>query len=105
MYPIEYMCTKEEIVSTGISMDTVKESKLNPHKTFKDSESNHLVISRCTSVCERPISKKATKDKIVVIITDTHVINWEPVTPIFLPKNPDDIEANKGNIMIVKYII
>ena len=42
MYPIEYICTKEEIINTGISIDTVKESKLNPHEIFNDSESIHL---------------------------------------------------------------
>jgi len=28
----------------------------------------------------------------------------DPLTPIFLPKNPDDIEASKGKIIIAKYI-
>jgi hypothetical protein len=50
------MCTKEEIINTGINIDTVRESKLNPHKTFNDSESNHLKAFKCTRVFERPIS-------------------------------------------------
>lgn len=41
----------------------------------------------------------------VVITTDIHAITCEPVTPTFLPKNPDTIELSKGNIIIVKYII
>jgi hypothetical protein len=36
------MCTKEETIRTGISIDTVKESKTNPHDTFNDSESIHV---------------------------------------------------------------
>jgi hypothetical protein len=42
MYPIEYTCTKDDTINTGINMETVKESKLNAQDTFKDSESIHL---------------------------------------------------------------
>jgi hypothetical protein len=48
---------------------------------------------------------KVKKESIVVNITDPHVIKWDPLIPTFLPKNPDTIEANKGSIIIVKYII
>ena len=41
----------------------------------------------------------------VVITTNEHVMSWDPVTPTFLPKNPEIIEPNKGNAIIVKYII
>jgi len=53
----------------------------------------------------RPTSKKAIPAKIVVVITDIHVIMCDPFTPTFLPKKPEIIEANKGRIIIVKYII
>jgi hypothetical protein len=36
------MCTKDDTISTGINIDTVKASKLNAHLTFKDSASIHL---------------------------------------------------------------
>jgi hypothetical protein len=38
------------------------------------------------------------------IIKQVQVIICEPVTPIFLPKYPEAIEPNKGNIIIDKYI-
>lgn len=99
------MCTKEEIINTGISIDTVKESKLNPQDIFKDSESIHL--NRCidTGMLFNPTSKKASIANIVVTITDKHVINCAPLTPSFLPWKPDTIEPNKGNITKAKYII
>ena len=33
------------------------------------------------------------------------VIKCEPLTPIFLPKNPEIIDPSKGKNKIVKYII
>jgi hypothetical protein len=42
MYPIEYTCTKEDTISTGINIETVKESKLKPQDIFKISASTHL---------------------------------------------------------------
>jgi hypothetical protein len=53
----------------------------------------------------KPTSKKASIAKMVVVITDEHAIMCDPLTPIFLPKNPEDIEPNKGSIIIIKYII
>ena len=47
----------------------------------------------------------ANIDSMQVVITDVHVIIWDPVVPTFLPKNPEIIEANKGNIIMFKYII
>jgi hypothetical protein len=105
MYPIEYMCTRQETINTGINMDTVKESKLKPHKTFNDSESTHLNSCMCTGLLFKPTSTKASIESTVVINTDVHVINCAPLVPTFLPKNPEAIEPNKGNIIIVKYII
>lgn len=104
MYPIEYMCTSEETIRTGISIDTVKESKLNCHRTFSDSESIHLKSFIVTGILFKPTSMKANTERIVVITTDKHVIVCEPVTPNFLPKNPETIEPNKGSMIIVKYI-
>lgn len=52
----------------------------------------------------KPTSKKDTVARIVVVITDEHVINCDPDTPNFLPKKPEAIEANKGNNTIIKYI-
>jgi hypothetical protein len=36
------MCTKEETINTGISIDTVRESKLKAQAMFNASESIHL---------------------------------------------------------------
>ena len=102
MYPIEYICTKEETINTGINIDTVKESKLKLHNTFNDSESTHLKSCTDTGILFKPTSMKDNTEMIVVITT---VMNWDPVTPTFLPKNPEIIEPNKGSIIIVKYII
>jgi len=44
-------------------------------------------------------------DNNVVIITQQHVINCDPLTPIFLPKNPETIDPNNGKTIIAKYII
>ena len=78
MYPIEYICTKEEIINTGISIDTVKESKLNPQEIFKDSESIHLNKWIDTGMLFKPTSKKASIANVVVVITQEHVINCAP---------------------------
>ena len=40
--------------------------------------------------------------KIVVIITQIHVIKCAPLTPVFLPKKPETIDPNKGKIIILK---
>ena len=105
MYPIEYIWTKELIINTGKSIETVKESKWNPHETFKDSESIHLNTSIETGILFNPTSKKATIANTVVVITAVHVIIWAPETPIFLPKKPDAIDPNSGKIIIARYII
>ena len=105
MYPIEYIWTSEETTKTGINIDTVKESKLKLHSTLSDSESTHLKSCRDTDILFKPTSINANVESKVVTITDIHVINWEPVTPTFLPKKPETIEPNKGSIIIAKYII
>ena len=105
MYPIEYICTKEETINTGISIETVNESKWNPHDTLSDSESIHLNTSIDTGILFSPTSKKATTANIVVNTTAVQVIKWAPVTPIFLPKKPEAIDPNSGKIIITRYII
>ena len=99
------MCTKEDIINTGISIDTVKESKLNPHEIFNDSESIHLNKWIDTGMLFKPTSKKASIANVVVVITEEHVINCAPLTPTFLPKNPDTIDPNNGKIIKARYII
>jgi len=102
---MEYICTKEETISTGINIDTVNESKWNPHDTFNDSESIHLNTCIDTGILFNPTSKKAITAKNVVVTTAVHVIIWAPVTPIFLPKKPEAIDPNSGKIIIARYII
>jgi len=85
-------------------MDTVNESKLNPHKILNDSESIHLDNLIPTAILLNPTSKKDIIEKIVVINTKVQVKRCDPFIPIFLPKNPEDIEPNKGKIISVKYI-
>src|SRR5215469_16028671 len=85
-------------------MDTVNESKLNPHKILNDSESIHLNNLISTAILLNPTSKKDTIEKIVVINTKVQVNKCDPFTPIFLPKNPEDIDPNKGKIIRAKYI-
>ena len=86
-------------------MDTVNESKLKLHNTSSDSESIHLKSSIETGILFKPTSKKANIAIIVVVTTDVHVIRCDPFTPIFLPKKPEIIEPNTGNVIITKYII
>jgi hypothetical protein len=86
-------------------MDTVSESKLNPHNMFNVSESTHLKSFIETGILFNPTSKKEIIERKVVININVHVIICDPVTPIFLPKKPDIIDPNKGSINIVKYII
>lgn len=102
---MEYTCTNEDTINTGINIETVKESKLKPHKTLSDSESIHLNKCIATGMLLSPTSKKANVANIVVIITDPQVIICDPFTPTFLPKKPDTIEPNKGKTIIAKYII
>lgn len=99
------MCTKEEITSTGISIETVKESKLNPHKTLRDSESTHLNVNIDTGTLLKPTSVNANIATSVVVIIHKLVISCAPLTPTFLPKSPETIEPNRGNTIIAKYII
>jgi hypothetical protein len=99
------MCTSEETINTGINIETVKESKLKLQRTFSDSESIHLKSWTDTGILFIPTSKKAKTERAVVVKTAVHVINWAPLTPTFLPKNPETIEPNKGNIIMAKYII
>ncbi|MCZ6914731.1 MAG: hypothetical protein O7C59_09975 [Rickettsia endosymbiont of Ixodes persulcatus] len=99
------MCTREETISTGISIDTVKESKLNPHKTLSDSKSTHLKANTDTGMLFKPTSENIIIAKSVVVITHKLVISCAPLTPTFLPKNPETIEPNRGNTIIAKYII
>lgn len=98
------MCTKLDTINTGINIDTVNESNLKFHNTYSDSTSNHLAIFIVTGILLKPTSKKAIIAKIVVVITEPHVIICDPVIPIFLPKKPDTIEPNNGKIINVKYI-
>ncbi|WP_414114364.1 hypothetical protein, partial [Staphylococcus hominis] len=88
------MCTRDETISTGINIDTVKESKLKAHETFNDSESIHLNRCITTGMLLKPTSKNIVIDNNVVIITQTHVIICAPETPIFLPINPDIVDPN-----------
>jgi len=105
MYPIEYICTNEETINTGINIDTFKESKWKPHDILRDSESIHLKRWIDTGMLFNPTSKKAIIAKMVVIITELHVINCAPLTPTFLPKNPETMDPKRGKIIIAKYII
>lgn len=99
------MCTNELTINTGINILTVKLSKWKPHKTLSDSLSIHLKRFIETGILFKPTSKKATMANIVVTITLVHVINCAPLTPTFLPKNPETIDPNKGKVIIAKYII
>ena len=105
IYPIEYMWTRELTINTGINILTVKLSKWKLHKTLSDSLSIHLKRLIDTDILLRPTSKKVIIANNVVIVTQRHVINWAPLTPTFLPKNPDTIDPNKGKVIIAKYII
>ena len=86
-------------------METVKESKLKLQDIFSDSESIHLKLYMYTGILFIPTSINARTENIIVNIKDVQAIRCDPFIPTFLPKNPDIIEANKGNIIIVKYII
>lgn len=68
---------------------------------LSDSESIHLNNCIDTGILFKPTSKKANIARIVVVITQLHVINWAPLTPTFLPKKPDIIDPNKGKTTIV----
>jgi len=99
------MCTKEDTISTGISIETVKESKLNPHTTLRDSISTHLNVNTDTGMPFKPTSKNINMAISVVVITHVLVIACAPLTPTFLPNSPDVIDPNKGNTIMAKYII
>jgi hypothetical protein len=105
MYPIEYICTKEDTINTGINIDTVNVSNTNPQDTFSDSESIHLNNLRYTEILLIPTSKNANIANVVVNNTEVQVIKCDPLTPTFLPNKPEAIEASKGNNIIAKYII
>ena len=93
------------MIKTGISIETVNESKWNPQNTFNDSESIHLNTSIDTGILFSPTSKKAKTAKIVVVTTAVHVKICAPDIPVFLPKKPETIDPNSGKIIIARYII
>jgi len=72
---------------------------------LNDSLLTHSNNEIDTELLLNPISKKAIIAKIVVIITLLLLIICDPVTPDFLPKNPDTIDPNNGKNIIVKYIV
>src|SRR5581483_721039 len=94
-----------DTIKTGNNIDTVKKLNLKFQITLNAFTSNHLSTFIVTGILFNPTSKKTTIDNIVVIITELQVIICEPVIPIFLPKNPEAIEPNKGKNIITKYII
>jgi hypothetical protein len=104
MYPIEYICTKEDTIETGINIEAVKLSKLKLHNINNDSESNHLNNLIYVGIWLNPTSKNINIDNIVVIIILELVIICAPLVPIFLPNNPDTNELNIGKTNIVRYI-
>jgi hypothetical protein len=53
----------------------------------------------------KPTSKNVMIAKMVVNITQLVVIICAPLTPTFLPKNPETIDPNKGKTIMAKYII
>ena len=86
-------------------MDTVKKSKLKPHNTLTEAKSSHLHKETLTEILLKPTSKNTKTANTVVVITEMQVTTCAPVTPTFLPKNPDTIEPNKGKIITAKYFI
>ena len=62
-------------------------------------------MSKKTPPLLNPTSKKLIIANIVVVIILKQPKIRLPVTPTFLPKKPDTIDPNKGNIIILKYII
>jgi hypothetical protein len=101
---MEYICTNEETIKTGSNIETVRESKLNPHDIQNDSESIHLNNIIDVGKLFIPTSKNINTANRVLNIIEPHVIYWAPVTPIYLPKNPDIIEPKIGKIINDKYI-
>src|SRR5271154_498420 len=102
---MEYTCTNDDTISTGINIETVNVSKLNPHDMLSDSESIHLNKCIDTGMLFNPTSMKANIANNVVIITEPHVIICDPFTPNFLPNKPDAIDPNIGKTIMAKYII
>ena len=86
-------------------MDTVKKSKLKAHSMFIEPKSSHLHKDMLTDMLLKATSKNTNTANTVVVITETLVISCAPLTPTFLPKNPETIEPNKGNIITARYII
>jgi hypothetical protein len=74
MYPIEYICTKDETINTGINIETVSESKWKLHNTLRNSESIHLNNCKETVMLFNPTSKNTIIDNSVVITIELHVI-------------------------------
>ena len=85
-------------------MDIVRESKLKLHNTYKISESIHLNILKYTEIELVPTSKNIIILNSIIINIELVDINWAPVLPIFLPKNPAVIELIIGNNINERYI-
>jgi hypothetical protein len=99
------MWTKHDIIRTGNNILDVKESKLKAQNILRYSESIQLNNLTLTGILFIPTSKNTTILNIVVIAIQLQVISCAPVTPTFLPKNPEIIEPIKGKNINVKYII
>tara|TARA_B100001250_G_C19486754_1_gene651151 strand:- start:425 stop:691 length:267 start_codon:yes stop_codon:yes gene_type:complete len=72
--------------------------------TLKDPEFIQVAITKLFEYPSFKTLKKTTNDKRAEIETATLVIISENFSPIFLPKNPAKIDANKGKNNI-KYSI
>ena len=99
------MCTNELITNTGISIDTVKLSNWKDQFILNHWLSTHSNKFIITILLFIPISKKAIIENIVIIIILKDVISCAPITPVFLPKKPANIETIKGMKIILKYNI
>jgi hypothetical protein len=77
MSSIEYMCTKELSIKTGINRDTVKLSKLKLHDTFSGSLSTHLkrfiIISyRCRYIIYTYLKKRVIIANMSMRLVEQH---------------------------------
>ena len=89
---------------TTTNITEERASTLIDQFTFKDPEFIQVAIIALCSYPDETTLKNMNKDNNAEIETKTHVINWDNLSPIVLPKKPDMIEPIKGKNNI-KYSI
>ena len=96
MYPIEYIWTIAETNVTTTSITAESGSIFTDQFTLRLPEFIHLAIIKFSEYPVTITLYKTMIDKKADMETNKLVTNWDALSPINFPKNPDIIDAASG---------